>query len=92
MVESIALADLARVAGLNPTYFSDRFQQLVGVRPLEYLMRRRLERAQYLLLTSKASVKEIGYEIGLHDPAYFARAFTKHCHTTLSAYRAAHNA
>jgi len=92
MVEFITLADLARVTGLNPTYFSDRFQQLVGVRPLEYLMRRRLERAQYLLLASKASVKEIGYEVGLPQPAYFARVFARYCHTTPSAYRASHNA
>jgi AraC-like DNA-binding protein len=91
MVEPIALADLARVVGLNPTYFSDRFQQMVGVRPLEYLMRRRIERAQQLLLTSKASVKEIGYEIGLPDPAYFARVFARYCHTTPSTYRAVHN-
>jgi len=55
-------------------------------------MRRRLERAQQWLLTSKASVKEIGYEIGLPDPACFVRALPTHCHTTSSAYRAAHTA
>ncbi|TSA37447.1 MAG: AraC family transcriptional regulator [Verrucomicrobiaceae bacterium] len=90
MSESITLADLARVAGLHPTYFSDRFLQLVGMRPLEYLMRRRMERAQYLLLASGAPVKKIAYEVGLRDPAYFTRAFTKYCSHSPSAYRAAH--
>ena len=84
----ILLGDLARVARLHPTYFSDRFQELVGVRPLEYLMCRRIERAQYLLLTSQASVKEIAAAVGIPDPAYFSRVFTRLCRVSPSAYRA----
>ena len=90
MNTAITLADLAHVAGLHPTYFSDRFLKLVGMRPLEYLMRRRMERAQYLLLASTAPVKKIAGEVGLSDPAYFTRAFRKHCGHSPSDYRAAH--
>jgi AraC-like DNA-binding protein len=92
MGEPIMLADLARVAGLHPTYFSDRFQQLAGIRPLEYLMRLRMDRARYLLETSKASVKEVTFNIGLRDPAYFSRVFLKYCHVSPSAYRTTCNA
>jgi AraC-like DNA-binding protein len=91
MRERIILGDLARVAKLHPTYFSDRFQQLVGVRPLEYLMRRRIERAQYLLLASPASVKQVAGEVGIADAAYFTRAFTRYCGSSPSAYRTAHS-
>jgi AraC-like DNA-binding protein len=91
MHEPVLLGDLARVAKLHPTYFSDRFRQLVGVRPLEYLMRRRIERAQYLLLASPASVKQIAGEVGIADAAYFTRAFTRYCGSSPSAYRAAHS-
>ncbi len=90
MGEPVALADLARVADLNPTYFSDRFQDIVGVRPLEYLARRRIERAQYLLLTTQAPVKWVAGEVGLADPAYFTRLFAKLCHQSPTAYRQAH--
>jgi AraC-like DNA-binding protein len=92
MDQNILLADLARVAGLNPTYFSDRFQELVGVRPLEYLMQRRMERAQYLLLTSRLSVKQMAAAVGIRDPAYFTRAFTRRYGQPPSSYRAAHSA
>lgn len=92
MHESIRLADLARVARLHPTYFSDHFQELVGVRPLEYLMRRRIERAQYLLLTSKASIKEIAAAVGISDPTYFSRAFARRCHLSPKEYRSTHSA
>ncbi len=90
MRKPITLADMARVAGLHPTYFSDRFYQQVGVRPTEYLQRRRIERAQYLLLTGRGSVKEVAFEVGIPDPAYFTRLFTHRCKASPSAYRAAH--
>jgi AraC-like DNA-binding protein len=92
MRQQIALADLARVVELHPTYFSDQFKRVVGIRPLDYLMRRRVERAQYLLLTSHASVKEIADAVGLSDPAYFSRIFKRLCHVAPTAYRAAHAA
>jgi AraC-like DNA-binding protein len=88
----LLLADLARAANLHPTYFSDRFHELVGVRPLAYLAQRRMERAQYLLLTSPASVKEIAAQVGYPDAAYFTRAFSHSCGRSPSAYRAAHAA
>jgi AraC-like DNA-binding protein len=91
MGKPIVLGDLARVASLHPTYFSDRFQQLVGVRPLEYLMQRRIERAQFLLLTGPASVKQIAGEVGFTDAAYFTRVFTRHCGKSPSAYRTLHS-
>lgn len=92
MREPIRLADLARVVALHPTYFSDRFQRVVGVRPLDYLVRRRIERAQYLLLTTPDSVKAIADAVGIADPAYFSRVFTRLCGASPSAYRAAHAA
>ena len=91
MRQKIALADLANVVGLHPTYFSDQFKKIVGVRPLDYLVRRRIERAQYLLLTSQASVKEIADAVGIPDPAHFSRVFTRLCRAAPSEYRAAHS-
>jgi AraC-like DNA-binding protein len=92
MHENVLLADLARTVKLHPTYFSDRFKKLVGVRPLEYLMRRRMERAQYLLLASRAPVKEVAGAVGIPDAAYFARAFARTCGQSPTEYRASHSA
>lgn len=88
--EPILLGHLAKVAGLHPTYFSDRFQKLVGERPLEYLMRCRLERAQFLLLTSPAPVKQVADAVGIPDAAYFTRAFTRFWRVSPTQYRADH--
>ena len=88
----LRLGDLARAVDLHPTYFSDRFRELVGVRPMEYLMRRRIERAQYLLLTRPVSVKQVAALVGLADAAYFTRAFTRLCGCSPSTYRVSHAA
>jgi AraC-like DNA-binding protein len=92
MRRQIALADLARVADLHPTYFSDQFKRMVGVRPLDYLLRRRIERAQYLLLTTRAPIKEVADAVGIPDPAYFSRVFSKLCRVAPTAYRGSHGA
>jgi AraC-like DNA-binding protein len=91
MHEPILLADLARVAGLHPTYFSDRFLELVGVRPLEYLMRWRIERAQYLLLTGSSSVKQVAAEVGIPDAAHFTRVCRRICGSSPTDYRTGHS-
>lgn len=90
--QPLLLADLARAAKLHPTYFSDRFREVVGLRPLEYLTQRRLERAQFLLVTSGASVKEIAAAVGFPDAAHFTRTFTRSCGRSPSQYRADHSA
>jgi AraC-like DNA-binding protein len=92
MRQKIVLADLAKVVELHPTYFSDQFKKVVGVRPLDYLMRRRIECAQYLLLTSHVTVKEVADAVGIADAAYFSRVFTRLCRVTPSEYRATHAA
>lgn len=86
----ILLGDLAVVAGLHPTYFSDRFLKLVGERPLEYLMRYRMERAQYLLLTHRSPIKQVACEVGIPDAAYFTRVFTQFWKVSPTQYRASH--
>jgi AraC-like DNA-binding protein len=91
MHQTITLPDMAKVVKLHPTYFSDQFKRVVGIRPLDYLARRRIERAQYLLLSTPSSVKEIAGVVGIPDPAYFSRLFTRLCHKSPSEYRSAYS-
>jgi AraC-like DNA-binding protein len=51
-----------------------------------------MERAQYLLLTSRASVKQVASEVGFPDAAYFTRAFARWCGKTPTRYRATYSA
>ena len=85
--ETIDLADMARVACLNPTYFSDRFLKQMGVRPTVYLKSKRMEKAQLLMTTTSMAIKAIAHDVGYSDTDYFFRVFKKAVGMTPSNYR-----
>jgi len=52
--EKPALSDLAAVAGLSRTYFASQFRTATGLRPHEFLLRRRIQRAEEIEVRKKA--------------------------------------
>lgn len=84
----LPLEELAGIAGLHPVYFSDYFRRVLGVRPLRYVILRRIERARLLLLGSGMSVKSIAAGCGFQDTDYFFRAFKRETGMTPGEYRA----
>ena len=55
----------------------ERFTQLVGQPPMQYLTQWRMQVAATLLLQSGAKVAAIGSEVGYDSEAAFSRAFKK---------------
>jgi AraC-like DNA-binding protein len=80
---------LARVAGLSPSRFNALFRSAVGLSPLDYLLRRRVQRAQQLLIATDLDVAVIAERVGFADPFYFSRLFKRRCGATPSDYRRA---
>jgi AraC family transcriptional regulator len=74
---SIKNADLAAVARLSLFYFNVAFRKSVGDSPHEYIIRRRMERAQGLMLSTDASLSDIAATCGLADQAHFTRLFRR---------------
>ena len=66
--EPLAVADLARAAGLSPAHFSREFRRAFGEAPHQYLLTRRLERAAALLRNTDRPVTEICFAVGLVEP------------------------
>lgn len=86
----ISLNDLAEVACLSPDYLSKQFLQLMGVRPMEYVNRIRMERAQMLLLTTEFPINQIAEQVGIFSNSYFSTLFKKHTLCTPDEYRKQH--
>lgn len=61
----------------NPEYFSRLFQQYTGSRPLAYITEKRIERAQYLIMTSTAKYTDIAQQTGFESLSHFSRTFKK---------------
>lgn len=73
----ISLDTLAQQVHLNRSYVSSLFKKETGSNLYDYLLRIRLEKAKELLLTTSASVQQIGCQVGIPDAAYFSRLFKK---------------
>jgi len=72
---TIHIRDLSAVARRSPAHFSRKFKLAVGESPHAYVVRRRLERASHLMMTSAASLSEIALSVGLSDQAHLCRLF-----------------
>ena len=86
--ESWTLESLAGRVHVEPTYFVRLFRSVVGLPPMAYLGRRRLELATTLLRRDDLAVGDIGAMSGWLDANYFSRCFRKHFGMTPSRYRA----
>ena len=73
----MTIPQLAKIANLNPTYFSNLFSKLIGTSPLQYINKRRIEKAQELLLGTHETLFEIAQQVGFSDEYYFSRLFKK---------------
>jgi AraC-like DNA-binding protein len=72
---TIHIRDLSVVARRSPAHFSRKFKQAVGESPHAYVVRRRLERACHLMMTSTAPLSEIALSVGFSDQAHLCRLF-----------------
>jgi AraC family L-rhamnose operon transcriptional activator RhaR len=81
------LSKLAEAVHLDASYLVRLFHRHVGAPPLQYLSRRRAERAAALLLSTALPVNEIGAQVGWPSPAYFARRFRAHFGMSAGQFR-----
>jgi AraC-like DNA-binding protein len=72
---SWTLAELARACSTSRTVLSERFTRIVGVPPMLYLRRWRLQLAAEQLCRSPAKVASIAARAGYESEAAFSRAF-----------------
>jgi AraC-like DNA-binding protein len=83
------LGELARTIASSRTVLAERFTQLVGVPPMEYLTRWRLQLAAEQLSRSETKVAAIGEQVGYESPAAFSRAFKRETGLSPAAWREA---
>jgi AraC family transcriptional regulator len=87
LAEPISLADIAAATGLSRMHFAAQFRAATGLRPHEYLLQRRIERARELLLNSRLPLVEIAFEVGFKTQAHFTTVFTRLVGETPNVWR-----
>ena len=81
--------ELATIVRLNPSHFCRAFRNSLGEPPHEYVIRRRVERAQGLMLSTGASLSDIALDCGLGDQSHLTRLFRRIVGESPSAWRRA---
>jgi AraC-like DNA-binding protein len=90
LADPIRLPDLARAAGLSRMHFAAQFRAATGVRPHDYVVRRRIERAQDLLRDSALPLAQVALGVGFQTQAHFTTVFREHVHETPARWRQLH--
>ncbi|MDM0110993.1 AraC family transcriptional regulator [Variovorax sp. J22R133] len=69
--------ELGRRVGLSRSALHERFTQLVGMPPMQYLAQWRMQAGARMLLETRATVASIALDVGYDSEAAFARAFKR---------------
>ncbi|MFA6294386.1 MAG: helix-turn-helix domain-containing protein [Victivallales bacterium] len=72
-----SMNSLAREFNVTPVHMARAFRMIVGISPLEYVHRLRLEEAYLLLSDSSMNISEVSESVGFEDANYFSRLFRK---------------
>ena len=72
---TIHTEDLSAVARRSAAHFARSFKQTFGEAPHAYVMRRRLEKACHLMMTSPESLSQIALSVGFSDQSHLCKRF-----------------
>jgi len=72
-----SLEELARAAGTSRSVLAERFGQLVGVSPMQYLTQWRMMLAANLLCRSNIPLARVAEDVGYQTDTAFSRAFRR---------------
>ena len=85
-----SLTSLAELVGLSRSAFARDFARSLGVTPMAFVRRVRMQRATQLLRSTDLTVTAIAHQVGFSSRAHFSRAFAKRFGRSPSAYRTEH--
>jgi AraC family transcriptional regulator len=87
LTKDLTLAEIARVAGMNPHYFSRAFRQSTSIPPHRYVINCRVEEAKRLLADDELPLVEVGLSVGFQNQSHFTTIFHKLTGVTPKTYR-----
>jgi len=89
LASTIRLQDLAEIARLSHSHFCRAFKESLGHPAHAYVMRRRVHRAQGLMLTTREPLSQIAALCGMADQAHFCKLFSRLVGDSPNAWRRA---
>ena len=75
--QDMKLDEIAAIAQMSPYHFLRLFKQSLGITPHQYILRKRINKAKYLLQHSKLSIADIATGVGFCDQSHLTRYFKR---------------
>lgn len=75
--KTLAVSEIAAEAGMSESAFHQKFREITGTTPLQYIKSLRLSEAHNLLLLDDCSVSSAAYAVGYESPNHFSRDYSK---------------
>jgi AraC family transcriptional regulator, transcriptional activator of pobA len=75
--ESLSLRDVASEVGMTPGYLTTVVRRRTGRTVQEWITERRMAEARRLLSETDLPIAEVARRVGVADPGYFTRLFTR---------------
>jgi AraC-like DNA-binding protein len=73
----LAVANLAKTAGMSQSSFHEHFKSVTGTTPLQFQKDLRMIAARELLQSGQNTVSAVGFELGYESPTHFSRDYTR---------------
>jgi len=89
LTDNIHCEDLSELVDLSLSHFMRAFRDSFGCPPHAYVMKRRIECAQGLMLTTDSGLGQIALECGLADQSHLSRLFRRFVGESPAAWRRA---
>lgn len=83
----LSLNDICGYLGFSTSYCNALFNKFTGMSPGQYLQNLRIQTAAHLMEISNMKINQICHKVGIGDPYYFSRLFSKTLGVSPSEYR-----
>jgi len=83
----VSLKELANAAGISPMHFAAQFKVATGLRPHDYVVRRRITKSCEMLLENEVPIVAIALSVGFQSQAHFTTVFKRIIGFTPNAWR-----
>ena len=90
LMEEIRVPQVAAHAGINKSYLQALFSKYMNSTITDYINKKRLEQAAFLLINSSLTITDIAFQCGYNSRQHFAKTFQRFYEISPKAYRQLH--
>jgi AraC family transcriptional regulator len=87
LAEPLSLETLAQQIGYSAYHFARLFRETTNITPHQFVLSKRLERAEYLLAETNLPLSQVTLEVGFQSQSHFTQAFKSLFGVTPRHYR-----